>query len=219
MLKLLAVASIFASIAYGVYFTVKPVSWLRSLIKTIPVGALCLIGFLLDTPVLLTLALLFGTIGDFALSRAGDRNFLIGLASFLLGHICLVGLFGQLGSSISGIQTSGIGLVVGVVFSSLALGVFMHIKKHLGPMHLPVAAYVFVSWLLGMLALQAINQENLVFAVIGTLLFIVSDIVLAYDLFVIPTPSTLRHYTSRTLWFLYWSGQAMILYGVYQAGL
>ena len=44
----------------------------------------------------LVLALAFGTIGDGFLSRQGDRYFLAGLISFLIGHLCFTALFWQL---------------------------------------------------------------------------------------------------------------------------
>ena len=72
--------------------------------KAVPVLSLGLLSVIGDMHPALTAALLFGALGDVALSREGDRNFLIGLAAFLIGHLCYIALFttsGAVGFNVS----------------------------------------------------------------------------------------------------------------------
>jgi uncharacterized membrane protein YhhN len=50
-------------------------------------------------------------------------------------------------------------------------------------------------------------------ALLGALLFLVSDLLLALDLFVLPD-GRLKRAIGRALWAAYWSGQALILWGM-----
>ena len=69
---------------------------------------------------LLTLALILGTIGDAFLAWHGPRNFLGGLGAFLLGHLAYVGLLTGVSGGL-GLLTQEpwrMGLVVGLVVAT-----------------------------------------------------------------------------------------------------
>ncbi|MDR2746907.1 MAG: lysoplasmalogenase [Treponema sp.] len=124
------------------------------------------------------LALIFGWGGDVFLLKIGDtRFFRLGLASFLIGHLCYIPSFIFFAE----------GLNVIVLLVSLALGlplclVIYVIIKPEKAMGLSVAAYEVIIMLMSLSALQLLVSRRdmrglLVFA--GSLCFLVSDTLLA----------------------------------------
>ena len=93
MTILLGLASLLASLVYGVYFCKQPPTTLKTNVKTVSVASLALLALVLGTPPLLVLALGFSALGDYFISRAGDNSFLAGMAAFLMAHLAYVALF------------------------------------------------------------------------------------------------------------------------------
>ena len=205
------------SAAYGIFYTTRPTSNTRTMVKLLPVGLLATLSFINGGPVTLTLALLFGCLGDGFLSRDGNRCFLAGLVSFLIGHICFMILFFQLRIDASALTQEPARVIAAGILFAVSIAVTIHINRHLGAMRNPVYAYIIVSFLLGISALLLPGQWPILLAIIGTFLFISSDVILAYDLFVISPDNRLREITSRLLWFLYWGGQTLIALAFVQA--
>ena len=98
MVWIWAFVSALFSLLYGFKFTQQTVSSQKTLVKIVPVLALALISFAGNGPMILTVALLFGAVGDACLSRDGVPFFLGGLTSFLLGHLGFCILFLQSGN-------------------------------------------------------------------------------------------------------------------------
>jgi uncharacterized membrane protein YhhN len=128
------------------------------------------------------LALVFGWLGDILLVKIEDvRFFRLGLAGFLLGHICYIPSMLHFAGRLN-IPVLVISLVVAAV-----LGVF--IRKIIRPsreMSIPSIAYETVILLMAASALQLFIARGtpfgaLVFA--GSLCFLVSDSMLAFFTF------------------------------------
>jgi uncharacterized membrane protein YhhN len=129
--------------------------------------------------------LVFGLLGDVGLmlsdrrSDVADPYFLLGLGSFLLGHVCYV-----VGFVTRGVHPlfllAGLMLVGGI--SALTLPRVLSGARRAGDDHLviPVAAYAVV---LAVMVICAIGTGGIL-TTVGALLFLGSDIVLAYDRFV-----------------------------------
>jgi uncharacterized membrane protein YhhN len=128
------------------------------------------------------LALIFGWGGDVFLLKISDaRFFRLGLASFLLGHLCYIPSF---------LYAAGGPHITALVISAAAavpLGVAIHsLIKPEKAMNLPVIAYEIIILLMGLSALQLLISRRdgwglLIFA--GSLCFLVSDTFLAYFTF------------------------------------
>jgi uncharacterized membrane protein YhhN len=131
-------------------------------------------------------ALVFGLVGDVGLmlgrqrpDGAPDLPFLLGLSAFLVGHLCYLGAFVTYG--LHGLDVLAGAFVVGGA-SVLALPPVLHGTRRAGGSQLAsvVAAYAAV---LGAMAVLAVGTGSIPTA-IGALLFLGSDIVLAWHRFV-----------------------------------
>lgn len=130
----------------------------------------------------IVIGLLFCLGGDVFLALPQDRMFLLGLVSFLLGHVCYV--IGFIWIADPSILT-----LTGVIITVL-LGILIYtwLKPHLGTMKKPVIAYILVisfmfigAWSVLGMPQQSIMARLLIF--VGAACFYVSDIFVARDRF------------------------------------
>ncbi len=124
-------------------------------------------------------------IGDVCLIFESDKLFLIGLVSFLLGHVFYAVAF-YLNADWS--SWSGIALAAALVASGF---IFAWLRPHLGPMTVPVMVYILVisamvggAWAVAADPRFAVAGRMLVPA--GAISFYLSDILVARDRFVAP---------------------------------
>ena len=157
-------------------------------------------------------ALLFAWLGDIALLKHSKVFFMLGLVSFLVGHLCMsTHVVGLLSTSL----TAAAPVAIFIVILSLALGLFNYLRPHLGSLKLPVLAYCLVLANKGCLALilmwQIPNAYTALVAV-GALVFMVSDFTLAINRFVKPIQKA-------HLWVMssYTLAQAMMVLGLSQS--
>jgi uncharacterized membrane protein YhhN len=134
-------------------------------------------------------ALIFGWIGDVLLIRIDKKIcFKLGLASFLLGHLCYIatfiqclGFFGYGGGSLS-ITALVISIPLAIVFGIMS---FRFIKPP-REMVIPVIIYMVVLETVALLSLQ-VFVFNFGFAgaliFLGCLFFLTSDLILSYYTF------------------------------------
>lgn len=179
----------------------RPPGLLRSILKTAPIGALAALAFVAEAPLLLVLALGFSALGDLALSRDGERAFMIGLGAFLLAHIFYVPLILGVGEGLSGWRWAALGGAL-----AYAVIVARWLWPHLGPMRLPVAVYMTAIVAMGAAAITA--PAALWPVLFGAALFIASDTVLAAETFVFTEKP--RRWTAPVVWSTYYLGQALI---------
>jgi len=191
------------ALAYGAVWTLRPVSWARSAIKTGSTVLLALAAAWHGLPIL-AMALGLGAVGDFFLSRDPKSGFLPGLAAFALGHAIYIAVLWPLAGSVP--------VVPVLVLASVSAVLLVRLWPVLGDLRLPVAIYAGLSVALGALALAL--PDAAVWITAGALAFIASDIVLAIELFLLPPESRWKPLFARGLWALYWLGQAAILWGM-----
>lgn len=135
--------------------------------------------------------LFFGAVGDVALMFAGNRAFLIGLVTFLVGHVLYVVAFGLLAPPET--WPGGWSLLP---FGAAAIVLF-YLWPHLGSMRVPVIAYV-AAIVLMVVAAIAVRQSvanagaaaplapgHATLVLVGACLFFVSDIAVARAKFVV----------------------------------
>ena len=131
---------------------------------------------------LILIGLIFCLGGDVFLALPQARMFLLGLVSFLIGHVFYV--FSFFGVADIG-QWTWIGCLIGVIISSV---VFIWLRDHLGSMMLPVIVYIVVitvmlvgAWTV--LGDAKLNMEGRVLVFIGAMSFYFSDLFVARDRF------------------------------------
>ncbi|WP_417470935.1 lysoplasmalogenase [Maricaulis sp.] len=151
----------------------------------------------------LGLGLLAGSAGDAFLALQPTQQAL-GILAFGIGHLIYIGLFAdQLrrkgNRGLPGYLATGIMVVFGVVM-------LVALQPHFG--ELRVAASIYNGIILVMVALALIGRAPKL-AVIGALLFLVSDAVLAWRMF-----AGMLDWAGPVVWVCYFGGQACIALGL-----
>jgi uncharacterized membrane protein YhhN len=195
---------------YGVALCWRPHSLFKLVVKTGSTALLALWAYLLGGPVLLVAGLALSSLGDFFLEAdEGDRFLLPGMGAFFAAHIAYIALFWALPQADRSVLNlaAQIGLIAsGVVFIRwLAPSVTKQ-------MRLPVILYGGIILMMGAAALRL--EPAYLPVLLGALMFIASDVILSFQLFVRPADAPRLALPSIALWFLYYGGQALIAWGV-----
>jgi uncharacterized membrane protein YhhN len=198
------------AVAYGFHYTFQPPSLWRSLVKTTATLLLALLSFAFSGPHFLTFALLLGACGDAFLSLKKSQGFLPGLVAFLLGHLCFVGLFLQTGTGLEIYSTEVWPTIVVAILVSVSVLLSIKLHPRLGGMKIPVYCYQLVILAMGFSVLMLPSSWPICLGIVGALMFIASDCILSFELFIFNEDQPSKRLTSPLLWCLYWGGQALI---------
>ena len=176
-------------------------------IKVLSVAPLALFAFrmLRDRDgLLLANSLSFSTLGDMFLGIDGEKLFVFGLVSFLLAHLLYIVLFAR-NRPKPVIASAGQKIIIALVMIFSA-AMFAWLWPNLGDLKLPVAAYLCAITGMGVTATLAGFRAPWV--VIGAMLFIVSDSMIAVGKFKSPI-----EYGDYLIWSAYYVGQLFITLG------
>lgn len=182
---------------------------------------------------LILFGLFFSWIGDIALmvSKIG-HFFIIGLGSFLIAHLGYsVAFYNNIRNSNKGFNYSKVA-AYSILFLLVTVPFFYYIKDGLVFMRdgveqnltIPVLAYTIVITVMGMFSSwrhNHVNHKSFYWMLVGAVMFILSDCVLALNIFSIrPEPfSEMSKILRVTNMFLYLGGQFMIAVGAaYHSG-
>ncbi len=190
----------------------NPESLVRSTVKTASTAALSLTALLAGAPLGLVLALALGAVGDLALSRAGTRAFLVGLVAFAVSHVVYIAMFLHLPDAVPPFALSVPAWIGALILTVLTASTALWLIPYTGRLRGPVVAYVMIIFAMGIAAFHLGPAFRL--SLIGALLFLASDVILAIKRFRAAPESEVFHRASRWLWPLYWGGQALILLGI-----
>ena len=161
---------------------------------------------------LMPLGLALGALGDLCLALKGERWFLAGVGAFGLGHLAYAGGFllrsGALG--FDGVSASE-GVVLAGLLAMLA-STELWLAPRTGNLRWPVRGYVLLIGLMGVAAVLVPLAPGQGTLRTGAALFVLSDLMLAVQLFVTRDPG-LRHRLALALWPVYWGAQALIAWG------
>lgn len=167
--------------------------------------AIALLSGALDTQYgkIILFGLMVCAAGDvFLLSRNSEKLFLAGMASFAIGHLTYLSAFVPL--QVGGMSAARLATIAVVMFGGSAI--FAWLKLNLPKdMKIAVPIYVFIILLMVINALGLPLRGPLRLAMIGAVMFAVSDIFVARDRFVTPTPINALAITP-----LYFGAQALI---------
>jgi uncharacterized membrane protein YhhN len=194
------IAAVGALIYGGAYCWRDSHSWWRSVIKAGSVALLAVGGWSMGAPLLVVLGLGLGAAGDFCLSRPGSRAFLGGMKAFAVGHLAYAAYFWGIGEAAFGPTNMAV--------VALTASTELWLAPHTGALRWPVRGYVVV---IAVMAMAAIGQ-SVSLILLGAVLFLLSDVLLALVLFV-PRAAPWRVVFAITLWASYWTGQFLILQG------
>ena len=169
---------------------------------------------------LILLGLFFSWLGDiFLMIEKTGLFFILGLGSFLIAHLGYLGGFYQNLRSSKEPFNYGKSVLYSIPFLLITVPFFLYIKSGVpSELFMPVFAYTAVITAMGIfsaLRFGHVNQKTFNWVLIGAILFIFSDCVLAINLFSIQ-PETGSHLAKGLAicnMFLYLTGQYYITRG------
>ena len=207
-----AAAALAGAIVYGLFFLNRPPSWTRAIGKTVMMAALTAAFVSIHTHPLLVLALGASALGDFAL--AFDKKWVLplGILSFLIAQLAYFFIFFALWmfSGDNAPLWPRYALMAAILLTSAGFLIWMAPK--LGWMALGVVPY---SIAITAMACQAMWLPWAGWpAMLGVLLFLTSDFVLAAELFRLPPDAPVRRVTVPVVWWTYAGAQLLIVTGI-----
>ena len=205
MTPVLTAISAVCALVYGVWFCHRDPSHLRSFVKTAAIAFLAFVGVIADGPVLLTMALAFSALGDFALSRMGERLFLIGLCSFALTPSVLHRAFRRSGPWMARDSADPFSWSICHLDRILARTAHRPITRT--GQNIRDADHGD-----GLAALAL--PGSLIWAMTGAGAFVASDTLLAVTLFLLSPQSRWQMPFACVLWLLYYGAQALITWAL-----
>lgn len=151
-----------------------------------PLASLCFIALALQAGALdsaygqwLLAGLMFCMAGDVFLIPSGERTFLLGLASFLLGHLLYAVAFLQLPLNLPAMLMGAIPVALLAIFSLRWL--WPHLPTN---MQVPVISYIGVICMMLLMAGSTWGSGPALFAIVGAWGFAISDLSVARNQFV-----------------------------------
>jgi uncharacterized membrane protein YhhN len=199
-----------AALLYG-SMAAAPPRFVASIVKMMAVALLAVLAAMQGGHWLLVLALALSAAGDLFLSRDGDGAFLAGLASFLAAHVAYIWLFVMMGGGVDALAASPWRATLAGCLVLFGIVMYAMLYRRVGPdLRLPVAAYVIAILAMGVAALTT----HVPLVIIGALLFIASDTLLATERFLLPAISPNRTWMRYARWGLYYAGQLSITMGL-----
>ncbi|KMW56515.1 membrane protein [Candidatus Rhodobacter oscarellae] len=192
------------------WLTLRPESWVKSAVKTAPLGLFAAAAAAGGAPAFLTVALVLSALGDAALSREGRAYFLYGLSSFGLAHLVFVLLFQHLGAGAAW-EAFAITPLVAVAMLAAALSSEIWLAPYTARLRWPVRLYVALITVMGLTAFSLPPGFGLV--ALGAVLFMASDGVLSLVFFRLAAGGAAHRWGSWALWVLYIAAVAAIFLG------
>jgi len=213
-----AVLALGTAVVYGLRFaTREEKGWLGAAVKTASTGFLALAVVLAAAGGgawfwLVPLGLALGALGDLCLALKGERLFLAGVGAFGLGHLAYAGGFLLRSDALGFDGVSGAEGLVLAVLLALLVSTEVWLAPRTGGLRGPVRGYVALIGLMGVAAVLLPDAPGQGVLRAGAALFILSDLMLAVEMFVARDPG-LRRGLALALWPAYWGGQALIAWG------
>ena len=201
--------SFVAAVIYAFALDMPP-KWSRTAAKTAAVAFLTVLAAMQGGPLLFVAALALSAIGDAFLSRDGEKAFLGGLASFLAAHIVYVVLFLKAGGGLDLLSAESWRGAIALAMAAFVIVMLAALWRRVGPqLRTPIAVYVAAILAMGISALTT----DKVWVIVGAVLFMVSDGLLAAERFLLAAISPHRVWMRYAVWVLYYAAQLAITLG------
>ena len=199
----LVAISVVAASAYFVWFRLRAPSRRRTLVKSSAAVALGLASALSTAPLTLTLFYATAALGDAFLSREDDEGFHSALATALLSQIFLSLALTTVWIGIDAPVAAMLGLV------GIWVGYFMLIWGGLRRRRLTIMAYSLGSLVVMYLALGTSTNGQL--AVFATLLYVMGQVLLALEYFLLDKGSLEARLAGHAIWICYYVSLLLFL--------
>jgi uncharacterized membrane protein YhhN len=178
-----------------------PYPW-NAVIKTTSVACLALYAFSCRQ-MLLGVALAFGAAGDAFLAMQPQQTEL-GIIAFGIGHLGFIVLFAVI---LANKGTRGIlGYLAAFVVAAVGTGLVIWLQPYFGDVRVPATIY---NGIIVVMAMLAVIGRGPALAIIGAVLFVASDGVLAARMF-----AGMLEWSGPLSWALYYSAQVCLAVGL-----
>lgn len=202
------------SIGAAVFYLValrNPPSSRRTVVKTLSVAFLALLATIEGGPWLLVAALVVCAVGDAFLSYDGDRPFLAGLGSFLVGHLIYIALFAAVGKGPAIALHEPLRVLIAVLMLAAASILLIRLRATVpGDMRLAVTLYAMAILAMGLMSLTVPGA----WIALGAVCFMASDALLGTEKFLLQAETQVRTSMRYAVWVLYYAAQAIITLGL-----
>jgi uncharacterized membrane protein YhhN len=210
--RLFEVAALCAAL-YFVGFCYRSASIPKSVLKTLSVAVLAVAAAFAGAPIWLPLALAACATGDYYLSRTGEDAFLKGVGAFAIGHLLFMILFiadprAELSRIFEAPRVAALSILI---FMSVIILIWLWMKA--GALRYAVAGYILIITLMGIAAATLPWQQYYSIVLLGVMFFILSDMILSMELFLLPESGWMRTIAPFAVWLFYWSAQLSITAG------
>ncbi len=209
--SLLMLAAAFCALSYLAICARPGKSWLKTVLKTGSVLLLAAIALQNSGFMLLAMALLACAVGDYFLSREGDEAFLSGVGAFAIGHLAYTALFAL--HPRADMQRISDGWPLSAALALLGGVMVVLLFRKAGALRWAVVVYVPIILSMGIMAMGLPFDRGLALILPAALLFVLSDFVLAQEMFVLAEGHKLRRFTPYIVWSSYFGAQALFLIG------
>lgn len=196
--------------AYGFYFLNRPPTLLRALLKAAPVASLAFAAGFDQRVNPLAVALILGTLGNFALAFEKTWTRWLGLVFFLLAHLLYFLMF--LGLWIAAQQQFPMAFKIGasVITALCAIAYFVWIAPKLRWFALGAAPYALALCAMAMMSYW-IDMRGWA-AMLGAPLFLISNGLRGARVF--RPQAAAPRFTAPAIWWTYAAAQALLAYGI-----
>jgi len=136
-------------------------------------------------------ALFFSWCGDLLLTREGEMFFILGIAAFLMAQISYSVVFVRCTGRVLQVPLIKRRPMVILAFMLFGAWVFLSLRPKLGALELPVLVYCVAILVMGLTAANRqgeVSARSYALVLAGSLLFITSDTILAFNKFDDPIP-------------------------------
>ena len=201
-----------AALAYGFFYLRRPESLARAGVKTLFMGSLTAGFVVAGAPMPLLIALAASALGDFLLAFDKKAVLPFGILAFLITQLAYLVIFGALwffSSDNSPLLPRYIAMGA-VIAAAIAFLIWMGPK--LGWMALGVVPYAIAITAMASMAMWLPWTGWP--AMLGAVSFLVSDFVLAAELFRLSADSPARRMTAPVVWWTYVAAQVLIVLGI-----
>ncbi len=199
---------------YLLGFCYRGPSRLKTAIKVTSIGALVVVSVIANTPIWLTLALAGCAIGDYYLSRDGATAFIKGVGAFAIGHLFYIALFLADPLSDPGLITTNARIATLSVLIGMSVLMMGILWFYAGELRHAVLGYIVIITSMGIAAATLPWQPYYNIVMLGVMFFILSDLILSMEMFLMTKGRWLAKLAPFLVWSLYWLAQLLITAGV-----
>lgn len=201
-----------ASAVYGFYYLTRPATLLRAAVKTLAVGALAFGVWRVGLHPVAVMAFAMSAVGDFFLAFDRAWTLALGIVAFLLAQLCFIAGFTVMWLLSGDLSPIWPRHALQALIGAVAIGSLVWLWRDLKAMTIPVILYIAA---ISLMAAMAVMLDWGAWPImLGAFSWLVSDAVLAGELFKLPAEAPVRKVTTPLVWWTYYGAQALILIGI-----